>query len=205
MSIWTTRTIIKAALALLPMCALLLVGCTFSIGTTPSDDNRDDGSIVSSSAGNLDYHEVRVVLPAGYEDRPDRFFSEEDVELVQNYFDSNRTAIGSDRIGFLFINGAYFHDYRSVLIVGVFINTTSEVITGFGGDITLSPARTSDVEIPTWVIGDVFFPIGSVGELLPYDALLFHHEFQVEGFTEDFDIDTQDILSTFTNVTYATR
>ena len=185
---------------MLIVCIFLLVGCEVFIEAQHSSgmQQQNQDEIASPPPENFAYHDLRVVLPVHMEVR------QELVDIVQDFLDNNRVQLVDDTVDFIFLGGGYNHEYRETEIIGVFVNTTSKVITTFKGDLVLNFSDHSYFEDES-VINLGVFPDDLSNGLVPNDALLITLHIPTDNLTDDVSIEIDEVETTFTNVTYTTK
>ena len=193
------RTITLTTLIAVTALLSLLVGCgSFDIGPPQI---QIGSNVIAPAEEDFAYHDLRVVLPAGLEQRED---DEQLAEQAQHYFNNNKVALKDGEINFFFLHGEFISDRQSISIVGAFVNLVPETIVEFSGDITIS-CRGSALDFAD-IMANFSFEEKFVGELMPSDAMLFVFNVPAEGFPdEDVAIATREAIAAFTNVSYTTR
>ena len=180
------RTLI---ISLIVVLVMLIVGCTIGI-------NFGNGANFIEP----DYHNLRVVSPAGYAYDTD---VRDMVTFAQEYLDNNRVRIGNEDINFIFLEGMYSHEDRSTRFAGVFVNSTHEDITSFSGKVLLDLSAFLGRGIGGEI--EVDFSTYSIDEFGPGDALMVVLDAPTTNATEDAIIRSDDVFVAFTNIIYTTR
>ena len=139
---------------------------------------------------------IKIKVPEIHKNQLENPQIKNELEEVQDIFNKADFPFVEDTINFVFLKGEYHNIEKKMVIIGVFVNKTSEMIQGINASIRLK-FRHLNAEIMPMTVA---FPEEFVGRLVPDEGLLFHLSMPVKGLKEDAVFASKDIAGGIENV-----
>lgn len=132
---------------------------------------------------------IKIIVAQAHKNQLDNPTVSNEINEVQNYFNTESFKFKDNTINFVFLSGEYSQIKRTMLVMGVFVNKMDTPILAFNTKLRLQ-FKTVPAQIAT---AKLSFPEEFIGELGVNEGLIFHLEIPVKGLEQDRIFNFSDI------------